>query len=233
MKKNNEVATVTTQELSLVENMLLNTKQVGLLTKRTPAKYLMTRPAKGGGQWTYVTGAYMKKVLNLMFGFNWNFEVVEYKFDLDIKQAFVLGKLTCKTGNAEIIKMQFGRADIKFRTEWKDGKKIATREPLDLGNDLKAATTDALKKCAAEIGIAGDVYGKEEFKELRVVDAADVVDHYKIQREKILRLINDDFVSSQLGNIAKENIRRIIDEDEKESYITALKLLTNLNNETK
>ncbi|MDB9980469.1 RAD52 family DNA repair protein, partial [bacterium] len=106
MKKNNEVATVTTQELSLVDNMLLNTKQVGLLTKRTPAKYLMTRPAKGGGQWTYVTGAYMKKVLNLMFGFNWNFEVVEYKFDLDIKQAFVLGKLTCKTGNAEIIKMQ-------------------------------------------------------------------------------------------------------------------------------
>ena len=50
--------------------------------------------------------------------------------------------------------MQFGRSDIKFKNEWIDGKKIPTKEPLDLGNDLKSATTDALKKCASEIGIA-------------------------------------------------------------------------------
>jgi len=29
---------------------------------------------------------------------------------------------------------------------------------------LKAASTDALKKCASEIGIANDIYGADEFK---------------------------------------------------------------------
>jgi hypothetical protein len=40
------------------------------------------------------------------------------------------------------------------------------RQPLDYANDLKAAATDALKKCASEIGIANDIYGKNEFREI-------------------------------------------------------------------
>lgn len=58
-----------------------------------------------------------------------------------------------------VVKEQFGRADIKFKRDSKD--------MVDYGNDLKAATTDALKKCAAELGIASDVYGKNEFKEIK------------------------------------------------------------------
>jgi hypothetical protein len=231
-KIKNEVATVTKEELSLVENIILNGKQLGLLTKKTPEKYLMKRSAKGGGEWTYVTGSYMKKVLNLMFGFNWNFEVVEYKFDLQIKQAFVLGKLTCKTGGAEIIKMQFGRADIKFINEYvpnpqKPGQtmKKQTNEPLDLGNDLKAATTDALKKCASEIGIASDIYGKNEFKELKVVESIDI---YLIQKQKILNILS---TGPELEEDTRQNILRIIDEEEKDSYTAVLSLLTKKINE--
>ena len=41
---------------------------------------------------------------------------------------------------------------------------------LDYGNDLKAATTDALKKCASELGIASDIYGANEFKEIAETD---------------------------------------------------------------
>lgn len=37
---------------------------------------------------------------------------------------------------------------------------------LDFGNDLKAASTDALKKCASLLGIASDVYGKSEYKDI-------------------------------------------------------------------
>jgi isopentenyldiphosphate isomerase len=60
-----------------------------------------------------------------------------------------------------IVKEQFGRADVKF--------KKGTEIPIDYGNDLKAASTDALKKCASELGIASDIYGKNEFKEIKVV----------------------------------------------------------------
>ena len=69
-----------------------------------------------------------------------------------------------------IIKEQFGRADIKFKNEYKtvNGKqvKVITDDCLDYGDDCKAAATDALKKCASELGIASDIYGANEFKEV-------------------------------------------------------------------
>lgn len=54
--------------------------------------------------------------------------------------------------------MQNGRADIKY--------KKGSTEALDLGNDYKASATDCLKKCASKFGIASDIYGREEFKEI-------------------------------------------------------------------
>ena len=153
---------ITKAELTKVEKNQLSTQQLDFMFSRTPEKHIYKRPGKGGSQWSYVTGTYIKKVLNLMFGWDWDFEVVEYKYDLVIKQVFVLGKLTCRSNGRAIIKNQFGRKEIIC--------KKGTDIPLDLGNDLKAATTDALKKCANEIGIAADVYSPNEFKEIKVVD---------------------------------------------------------------
>ena len=104
-----------------------------------------------------------------MFGWDWDFEIIEHKFDLQVRQAYVLGKLTVRTGGKEIKKMQFGRVDVKFKTEWVDGKKQSTNTPLDIGNDLKAAATDCLKKCASELGIASDIYAPNEFKEIFII----------------------------------------------------------------
>ena len=152
----------TQQKFSLVESPFLSTEQVLRVVQRTPAAHIYKRPAKGGGQWEYVTGTYTKKVLNYVFGWLWDFEVTEHGFQGD--QLWVLGRLTVKdTRGISVVKMQFGRADVKF--------KKGTKEPVDFGNDLKAATTDALKKCAAELGIASDVYGKNEFKEIGAVPA--------------------------------------------------------------
>lgn len=128
--------------------------------QRTPNEHIYSRPAKGGGQWTFVTGVYVKKILNYVFGFLWDFEIKDKGREGD--QVWVLGRLTIKNdqGVAMIVKEQFGRADVKF--------KKGTEIPLDYGNDLKAASTDALKKCASELGIASDIYGKNEFKEIKV-----------------------------------------------------------------
>lgn len=154
------LALVKEGDLSLVDNNALNPAQLSILLKRTPGKFVKTRKAKGGGTWDYVTGGYIKKVLNLMFGWDWDFEVVTFDINLAAKQAIVHGKLTCRTNGRTIIKHQFGRADVKFKKQ--------STETLDLGNDLKAATTDALKKCASELGIAADIYNKAEFKEMAV-----------------------------------------------------------------
>lgn len=170
MSDNKEfIPMVTPEELTRVEHNMLNADQLKYLLQRTPKDHLSERKAKGGGMWTYVTGTYVKKVLNLMFGWDWSFEIVEHNIDLIIKQCYVLGKLTINSGGKTIVKMQFGRADIKYLANWEKGVKVVTDQPLDVGNDLKAAATDALKKCASEIGVASDVYGKNEFKEISIV----------------------------------------------------------------
>ena len=36
-------------------------KQIMRMVQRTPREHVYTRPAKGGGTWSYVTGAYVEK----------------------------------------------------------------------------------------------------------------------------------------------------------------------------
>ena len=147
--------------LVLTDTHALSNKQLMHMLQRTPADHIYERPAKGGGVWQYVTGTYVKKVLNYTFGWCWSFEVKAH--GKEGKLIWVLGKLTIvnpKTFQPMIFKEQFGRADLKTKRDSKD-------EYLDFGNDLKAATTDALKKCAAELGIASDIYGKNEFREVK------------------------------------------------------------------
>jgi hypothetical protein len=142
-------------KLTLTERSLTNEQLLSILQK-TPANHIYKRPGKGGGTWEYVTGTYVKKVLNYVFGWNWDFEVKEHMEKGGT--ICVLGRLTINANNMKIVKEQWGRADIK--------KNRTTGDYLDYGNDLKAATTDALKKCASELGIASDIYGAEEFKEI-------------------------------------------------------------------
>ncbi len=139
----------------MIPKTWLSEKQVIRMVQKTPPQHVYKRPAKGGGEWSYVTGNYVEKVLNFTFGWNWDFEIVETKEKYG--QVISLGKLTVKNDKGQgITKMQAGRADIKFRK--------GTKEPLDYGNDEKAANTDALKKCASLLGIASDIYGKMEYK---------------------------------------------------------------------
>lgn len=149
----------------------MSEKQVIQMVQKTPAQHIYTRPGKGGQKWSYVTGNYVEKVLNFTFGWNWDFEIVAHGKEGD--QVWVQGKLIVKDDKGHsITKSQFGRADIKFLK--------GTKTALDFGNDLKSASTDALKKCASLLGIASDVYGKAEFKQdagkdLDVVPKEDLV----------------------------------------------------------
>lgn len=139
----------------MMKTWLSERQVLKMVASKTPPEHIYTRPGKGGQKFSYVTGVYVTKLLNFIFGFNWDFEVLSH--GKEGEQIWVHGKLTVKSPKGDtIVKSQFGRADIKFKKD--------TKIMLDYGNDLKAATTDALKKCASLLGIASDVYGKMEFK---------------------------------------------------------------------
>lgn len=166
---------------------LLNTNQVQKLWNSTPGKYKYTRPAKGGGQWTYIKASYVRQVLDSVFGFNWTFEV-----DTSLKEAFEVAQVTkvcivkgTLTGRVkedgqwvELSKTQFGRCEVKF-------KKDSNNVPLDFGNDMKAATSDCLKKCASLFGIGGDVYEADEFIEIEIVGSDEHSDRSKATKKLI------------------------------------------------
>ena len=144
----------------MIPRTWMSEKQVVRMVQRTPPQHVYRRQGKGGKIFDYVTGNYVEKVLNFVFGWNWDFEIVEHGVMGDF--LWVHGKLTVKDDKGHsITKSQFGRKEIAY-------KKETAHKPenmLDFGNDLKAAATDALKKCASLLGVASDIYGKGEFKE--------------------------------------------------------------------
>lgn len=182
-------------KMALTPTWIKSAQLIQLLGK-TPSQFIYERPGKGGGKFQYVTGNYVIKALNFVFGWNWDFDVIAH--GKEENQVWVQGKLTVKSPKGETItKTQFGRADIK-KTSGKN---------LDFGNDLKAATTDAMKKCASMLGIASDVYGKAEYKEETNKDipptkpTAPQTTHYDNKDEvlDVLLCQNCDSIISQAG----------------------------------
>ena len=210
-----ELKPVSITVLNKSEKQILNKEQLNFLLGKTPPAHIYTRPAKGGGQWKFVTGVYVKKVLNSIFGWDWDFEIVSFDVNMAAKQAIVHGKLTCRANGATVVKHQFGRADIKIRK--------ADGTPLDLGNDLKAASTDALKKCASELGICSDVFGESEFKSITVTDE-------QTSNESLLKELSQLLIikKAYLSDEDLKRIEEIIIEEEVTSYQKAIQTLKSL-----
>ena len=211
MSTENKLALIDAKELSFVDENSLSPTQLKHILKRTPKNYIKQRPAKGGGTWSYVTGGYVKKCLNLMFGWDWDFEIIDERIELEAKEVIVKGRLTCRSNGRTIVKMQYGNKDIIFRK--------GTTTPLSIGNDMKSAATDALKKCASEIGIAADIYNAEDFKEVAV--AVEKTD---------LEILTDLFKKNahQLEFEDAERIQEIIDTKEQASYTKVINQLKSL-----
>ncbi len=126
----------------------MNKAQLAFITHKTPRKFIKTRPGPSGAPVQYVEVGYVINMLNEAFGWDWDFKVVDQ--GIGKKQVWVRGELAARVNNRVIIKGQYGGADIKFNKN--------TGNPVSIADDLKAAASDCLKKCASMLGIAGDVY---------------------------------------------------------------------------
>lgn len=166
---------------------LLSANQIQKIWNSTPQRYKYSRPAKGGGSWTYIKASYVRKVLDSVFGFNWDIirtttttEIQEW-IKMGVKQIIVDGYIEARVKDdgtwIPIKKYGTGRADIKFRKD--------TVEPLDLGNDVKAAESDLLKKCASKFGIGADVYETDEFQAIEITGSDDNTDRAKATKQKL------------------------------------------------
>ena len=114
----------------------------------TDTNQIKTRPGQGGKMVQYVDTAYMTVALNYAALMDWSFEIIETRTDeIDkLLHMSVLGCLTINTTEGKTIqKQQWGSQVLKNK--------------MEVGDALKAAGSDAMKKCASMLGIAADVYG--------------------------------------------------------------------------
>ncbi len=121
----------------------LSAAQLEFINQKTPKQFIKSRPGPGGSSLNYVEVGYVINALNQAFGFDWDFRVLEQQIGKN--QLWVKGELTVRVRGHSIVKGQYGGAGVKN----------------DIADDLKAAASDCLKKCASMIGIASDVYWPE------------------------------------------------------------------------
>ena len=109
------------------------------LTADFAVDLIKERQGRGGKTYSYLDTPTVIRRLNTAFGGDWSFEVVSSEV-LD-GEVVVLGSLTAEG----ITKQQFGESETE---RYSEGHKYAGK-PLSIGDDLKGATSDCLKKCAA------------------------------------------------------------------------------------
>lgn len=123
-----------------------------LITGETPKDVIFQRKVSKDREVDYVPGWWFINQLNALFGYFWDFEIEAQ--EIGQENCWVRGKLTIKDPKSglSVTKTAFGGSKIKSRDN----------PAIDIGDDLKAAATDSLKKAATLLGLASDIYGKRE-----------------------------------------------------------------------
>jgi len=119
-----------------------------LLEKPFEPSQIKQRHGNFGHILDYVEGHVVTSRLNDAFEGNWSFEIVRYRILKETNEVIVLGKLIAEN----VTKMAFGSKEMAMN---KDTKAI-----ISLGDDLKAASTDALKKAASLLGVGLYLYSE-------------------------------------------------------------------------
>ena len=111
-----------------------------------PFEPAQIRQRKGrNGVLDYVEGHNVIHRLNEALDGAWSFEITHHELRED--EVVVLGKLSTES----VTKMQFGVSQVT--------REKGSGAMVSLGDDLKAAATDALKKCATFLGVGLPLYG--------------------------------------------------------------------------
>lgn len=119
-----------------------------LLEKEFSESQIKTRKGSYGKNIDYIETAAVIKRLNDAFDADWSFEVVEHIIQDD--DVVVLGKLSTNG----IVKMQWGSRKI--------AKSNRTGNIICLGDDLKSAASDSLKKSASLLGCGLHLYTDDD-----------------------------------------------------------------------
>ena len=117
------------------------------LTKPFEKEVIQQRKGRFGQMLDYVGAHYVIERLNSAIKGEWSFCIKEHVILED--EVIVLGELS----SHGISHQQFGSSSITRSKQ--------SNEPVSIGDDLKGAASDCLKKCATQFGVGLHLYGLE------------------------------------------------------------------------
>ena len=117
-----------------------------LLEKPFELSQIKQREGNFGKVLDYIEGHAIIQRLNDSFEAEWSFSILKHEVLEMTDEVIVLGQLRA----GDVVKTQFGSSKITRARE--------SGEPISLADDLKAAATDCLKKCATLLGMGLHLY---------------------------------------------------------------------------
>lgn len=145
-----------------VEGLKKRYKQV------TPKKFKKTRQGKAGKEFTYVDRRYVEQWLNEHYADRWSFEVVANSWYSLGDNIHILCTLSVMEKSGTVRKFTCVGAK----------EAIPSNGHLTVHPYLKSAESDALKRCAAMLGCAADIYAGEAVEsteEVKLGDPSDIL----------------------------------------------------------
>jgi len=141
-----------------------------LYFQQTQKEFVKKRKGRGGREYNYIEGWYVKQVLNFATKFQWSSFIDGSLRDGDF--IIVWGRVEITIEDQKYTQSAYGRNEIKYLTcdkikSVKDAcakgdksicKLHRCEQPVDIGDAYKSAHTDMIKKAANNWGIAMDVY---------------------------------------------------------------------------
>jgi len=121
-----------------------------LLEKPFDPSQIKQREGSFGKILDYIEGHAVINRLNDAFDANWSFAILKNEILKETDEVVVIGELRA----GDIVKTQFGSSRITKARE--------SGEMVSLADDLKAAATDAIKKCASLMGVGLHLYNKDK-----------------------------------------------------------------------
>jgi len=112
----------------------------------------------------YYTGEQIITHLNYALGPDgWDWQPLDHGLDVEADEVWVLGQLSARfvvhDPNDEGYRTTTA---VKIERGWQPVNRKRSGERISLGNDYKAAATDALKRCARLLGVGLDAWAKDE-----------------------------------------------------------------------
>ena len=173
------------------------------LSEPFPQDAIKQRKGNFGNTLDYVESWNIIQRLNDVLEGRWSFRILF--FQVDAEEVFVHGELKVD----DTVRQQFGGSSITRKTD--------TKEAVSVADDLKAATADALKKCASAFGVGlylykpksngnGNGHGRISNKE--ITDLFTTCKANGIQQSTVIKTAQDVYKKSiaQLTSLEAKNL---------------------------